>query len=65
MSAPCLRSTALLGGLFGLLILLYAGIFAHRAVLGVVGPTGAGKSSLAKLMLRYYDPLDGVKYPPQ
>lgn len=25
-------------------------------VLGVVGPTGAGKSSLAKLMLRYYDP---------
>jgi ATP-binding cassette subfamily B protein len=28
-------------------------------VLGVVGPTGAGKSSLAKLMLRYYDPLDG------
>lgn len=35
MSAPCLRSTALLGGLLGLLILLYAGIFAHRAVLGV------------------------------
>ena len=28
-------------------------------VLGVVGPTGAGKSSLAKLMLRYYDPQDG------
>jgi ATP-binding cassette subfamily B protein len=28
-------------------------------VLGVVGPTGAGKSSLAKLMLRYYDPMDG------
>lgn len=28
-------------------------------VLGVVGPTGAGKSSLAKLMLRYYDPVDG------
>ncbi|MDO9581926.1 MAG: ABC transporter ATP-binding protein [Desulfomicrobium sp.] len=28
-------------------------------VLGVVGPTGAGKSSLAKLMLRYYDPLEG------
>ena len=29
-------------------------------VLGVVGPTGAGKSSLAKLMLRYYDPTSGV-----
>lgn len=29
-------------------------------VLGVVGPTGAGKSSLAKLMLRYYDPTTGV-----
>jgi ATP-binding cassette subfamily B protein len=28
-------------------------------VLGVVGPTGAGKSSLAKLMLRYHDPLEG------
>ncbi|WP_028576101.1 ABC transporter ATP-binding protein [Desulfomicrobium escambiense] len=28
-------------------------------VLGVVGPTGAGKSSLAKLMLRYYDPMGG------
>jgi ATP-binding cassette subfamily B protein len=28
-------------------------------VLGVVGPTGAGKSSLAKLILRYYDPLEG------
>jgi ATP-binding cassette subfamily B protein len=28
-------------------------------VLGVVGPTGAGKSSLAKLMLRYYDPMEG------
>lgn len=28
-------------------------------VLGVVGPTGAGKSSLAKLLLRYYDPLSG------
>lgn len=28
-------------------------------VLGVVGPTGAGKSSLAKLMLRYYDPQSG------
>lgn len=34
-SAPCLRSTALLGGLLGLLILLYTGIFAHRALLGV------------------------------
>lgn len=29
-------------------------------VLGVVGPTGAGKSSLAKLMLRYYDPMQGA-----
>jgi ATP-binding cassette subfamily B protein len=29
-------------------------------VLGVVGPTGAGKSSLAKLMLRYYDPVEGA-----
>ncbi len=29
-------------------------------VLGVVGPTGAGKSSLAKLMLRYYDPMEGA-----
>lgn len=28
-------------------------------VLGVVGPTGAGKSSLAKLLLRYYDPGKG------
>lgn len=28
-------------------------------MLGVVGPTGAGKSSLAKLMLRYYDPAAG------
>ena len=28
-------------------------------VLGVVGPTGAGKSSLAKLMLRYFDPTEG------
>lgn len=28
-------------------------------VVGVVGPTGAGKSSLAKLMLRYYDPMEG------
>lgn len=35
MSAPCLRSTALLGGLLGLSILLYAGIFAHRDILGV------------------------------
>jgi ATP-binding cassette subfamily B protein len=32
---------------------------AQGRVLGVVGPTGAGKSSLAKLMLRYYDPQDG------
>lgn len=29
-------------------------------MLGVVGPTGAGKSSLAKLFLRYYDPKQGV-----
>ncbi len=29
------------------------------AVLGVVGHTGAGKSSLAKLLLRYFDPDSG------
>lgn len=29
-------------------------------VLGVVGPTGAGKSSLAKIMLRYHDPSAGM-----
>lgn len=28
-------------------------------VLGVVGPTGAGKSTLIKLLLRYYDPTEG------
>ena len=28
-------------------------------VLGVAGPTGAGKSSLAKLLLRYYEPESG------
>ena len=28
-------------------------------VLGVVGPTGAGKSTLVKLLLRYYDPTQG------
>lgn len=28
-------------------------------VLGVVGPTGAGKSTLVKLLLRYYDPSQG------
>ncbi|HET6398155.1 MAG TPA: ABC transporter ATP-binding protein [Candidatus Thermoplasmatota archaeon] len=29
-------------------------------VVGVVGPTGAGKSTLAKLLLRYHDPTDGA-----
>ena len=28
--------------------------------LALVGPTGAGKSTLAKLMTRFYDPTDGV-----
>ncbi len=28
-------------------------------VVGVVGPTGAGKSTLVKLLLRYYEPLSG------
>ncbi len=28
-------------------------------VLGVVGPTGAGKSTLIKLLLRYYEPFSG------
>ena len=28
-------------------------------VLALVGPTGAGKSSIAKLLLRFYDPTDG------
>ena len=28
-------------------------------VIGVVGPTGAGKSTLIKLLLRYYDPTKG------
>jgi ATP-binding cassette subfamily B protein len=28
-------------------------------VLGIVGPTGAGKSTLIKLLLRYYDPKGG------
>lgn len=29
-------------------------------VLGVVGPTGAGKSTLIKLLLRYYEPTQGA-----
>ena len=28
-------------------------------VLGIVGPTGAGKSTIIKLLLRYYDPVEG------
>ncbi len=32
---------------------------AQGQVLGVVGPTGAGKSTLVKLLLRYYDPGSG------
>jgi ATP-binding cassette, subfamily B, bacterial len=28
-------------------------------VLGIVGPTGAGKSTIVKLLLRYYDPTRG------
>jgi ATP-binding cassette subfamily B protein len=32
----------------------------HRGqVLGVVGPTGAGKSTVLKLLLRYYEPTSG------
>ena len=29
-------------------------------VLGVVGPTGAGKSTLVKLLLRYFEPTGGA-----
>ncbi len=32
---------------------------AKGQVVGVVGPTGAGKSTLVKLLLRYYEPLSG------
>ena len=31
----------------------------HGERLALVGPTGAGKSTLAKLMCRFYDPADG------
>ena len=32
---------------------------ARRSGIALVGPTGAGKSTLAKLMVRFYDPADG------
>jgi subfamily B ATP-binding cassette protein MsbA len=31
-------------------------------IVAVVGPSGAGKSSFANLLLRFYDPIDGVIY---
>ena len=31
-------------------------------VLAIVGPSGAGKSSFANLLLRFYDPIEGVIY---
>ncbi len=33
---------------------------AHGERLALVGPTGAGKSTLAKLMCRFYDPAEGA-----
>ncbi|MFH7318986.1 ABC transporter ATP-binding protein [Desulfurivibrio sp. D14AmB] len=44
----------------GRLVLRKVGFELERGrVLGIVGPTGAGKSTLVKLLLRYYDPATG------